>query len=299
MEHFDLIVDNLIQEMAKGAISLSDIEKLNAGISQKLGVDSARIIWPDASKGVGHFADFVSNTKRIYIDNQLSEYSSFPELISYWGEGYKSCAIIPIINSGRLICLAEFKSKKENFFSEDMVRMLLNIYYIFCISENIKNAEQKSTRLALYFDAAFRMHVPQLVVKSDGEIVRMNNEASNLMSLNSNILNYLNDISGMDALSKHGAIKAHIKNRSFDIVAERIGEGLYYVFMFESTHSDRLSTILRIMDDNYGGGEIIIGKDFKVKETTASISRLIGYESSLLIGKNILDLISDQVCSFL
>ena len=73
-------------------------------ISDMFGIDkveihSAKKIEGSSSSLLG----YVINTRKPYIDNQLSEYSAFPEMILQRNNGYSSCAAIPIIASGKVI----------------------------------------------------------------------------------------------------------------------------------------------------------------------------------------------------
>ena len=65
--------------------------------------------------------DYVLNTRKPYIDNQLSEFSSFPEFIGYKNRGYKSCAILPVTAGGKVVSVMELLSNSENKFTEDLM----------------------------------------------------------------------------------------------------------------------------------------------------------------------------------
>ena len=58
-------------------------QALAACMSEALGVETVHIR-SDISQGSSGLVDYVLNTKRAFVDNELSEYSQFPEL---WTEG--------------------------------------------------------------------------------------------------------------------------------------------------------------------------------------------------------------------
>ena len=127
--------------------------------------------------------DMVYNTMRYYVDNRLSDYSSFPELINYFRSGFKSCLILPVILDSKPIGTVTLLSKKEYVFED---RQMVWIGYLKELMEYMvafRVEKEKSFAAARYFDAAFDSFVPQAVFNSDGKVLKANRSFLNIFGV--------------------------------------------------------------------------------------------------------------------
>ncbi len=127
--------------------------------------------------------DMVYNTMRYYVDNRLSDYSSFPELINYFRSGFKSCLILPVILDSKPFGTVTMLSKREYVFED---RQMLWITYLKELMEYMvafRAEKEKSFAAARYFDAAFDSFVPQAVFNSEGKVLKANKSFLNIFGI--------------------------------------------------------------------------------------------------------------------
>ena len=97
------------------------------------------------------FQEYLANTKSTYLDNNLSNYSSFPELVNYYMKGYRSSLSVPVVVDGKVVFIVYLLSKNENAFSEEEVRKAEKVCtfsgYIF----SSKAERERSIELAQLF----------------------------------------------------------------------------------------------------------------------------------------------------
>jgi PAS domain S-box-containing protein len=270
-----------------------------ACISETLQVDSVTIMG-DITPGANGLLDYVLNTKKPYIDNELSEYSSFPELTVYMNRGRKSCAIIPVMLSGRVVSVIEMLSNQENKFTEELMKTAIHLSYIAALSTSFRKEESKSGRLASYFNSAFDSPVPQILVSGEGSIVRFNAAAAAEFRSP--------DLKGFKIEELIGATVKETRERSksgreflsrkgdknYAIHASDTGGNLVYLSVRDVTDKEVLSWATSLMSPSYGAGVIILDPDLTVSYATQSMKRIIGYDSSLTISKNIIELLAER-----
>ncbi|MEM3876539.1 MAG: hypothetical protein QXP24_02305, partial [Candidatus Micrarchaeaceae archaeon] len=177
-----LTVSKVVSEMLEIANSSLPssalLSKFVETIKGTFGIDDVKALSLSGSTG-GQLDEYVSNTKKPYIDNQLSEFSAFPELIQYRNSGYLSCAVIPVSANGKVILTFKALSKEENKFNEELVGMLILVSSIFSFSFAYKEESGKNLRLAEYFDASFfASPIPQFIISKDNRVVRENKESA-------------------------------------------------------------------------------------------------------------------------
>ena len=268
-------------------------------ISEALGVESVSIRG-EVSQGVSSLLDYVLNTRRPYVDNELSEYSSFPELTVYLSRGQKSCALIPIMLSGRVVSVIEMMSRQENRFTEELMGDATTLSYLIGLSISYRKEESKSARLASYFNAAFDSPIPQMLVSNDDVIIRFNQAAasefgspdlrsSRLESLTGLSIRAIKDKSkvGRGLLLRKGA-------RNYAIHAAETGANLNYVSVRNVTDGETLSWATDLMGQSFGAGFLLLDNDLKISYATQSIRKIIGYDSTLTISRNLVELIAER-----
>lgn len=295
-------LENAISRIISVASTVSEAEQeqaLAGCISEALGVESVSIRG-ETVQGANSLIDYVINTRKPYVDNELSEYSSFPELSVYLSRGQKSCAVIPVMLSGRVVSVIEMLSKRVNVFTEELMRDATHLSYLVALLTSFKREESKSIRLASYFTAAFDSPVPQILASGDGSVVRFNSAAASEFGSP--------DLRSLKIEGLVGATLQEIKERSkggrqflsrkgdktYSVHTAATGGDLSYVVARDVTGDETLSWATSLMGQSYGAGVLLLDPDLKVSYATQSIKRIIGYDSSLTISRDIVELVSDR-----
>ena len=201
---------------------------------------------------------YVSNTKKIYIDNQLSEYSSFPELIDYKNRGFRSYAIVPIVVSGKVVSMVEMLSSTENKFSNELISSASFGAYMMGLTLLYKAENDRNIKLAGYFASAFNTTDYQLLVSQDGKIVKANDNAIKQIVSSKNSAQKIEDAIGLDfnklfAIAKKGTtttitLEKDRQTRSYKVLATAINDKLLHVSLQDVTEITRLGLLLESMD---------------------------------------------------
>jgi PAS domain S-box-containing protein len=242
---------------------------------------------------------YIFNTRKTYIDNQLSEYSSFPQLISYKSRGYKSCAVVPIIVSGKVVSIVEMLSISENKFSNDLITSASMGAYITGLMLLYKTESDRSLRLAGYFNSAFNSADAQLLVSQDGKIIKANESSRKDIYNPKNVNQKIEQLIGLNfeqlfAMAKRGPANVTLMKdgeaKSYRASVSIVNEKLIHISLQDLTELRRLSVILESMDAQSYIGAFYLTKDLTVKSASESIKRSIGYDKSLVTGKNLIDL---------
>jgi PAS domain S-box-containing protein len=273
---------------------------LSKAISEMFGAEKVELIESTKyGESRSKLIDYLSNTKRPYVDNQLSEYSSFPELIEYWQSGYKSCSIVPVVAAGKFVAILSMRSKTEGFFREQMMSGVSDVAYIIGLAVTLRSEEAKSKRLAEYFNSAFSLPLPQMIVEGNGRIVRMNPECKRLGGYSEGHFLDLKGLAGVEIESVSNSRKPVIisigaKDRFYRIDSVSIGNGLFYLSIMDVTSDYMLDRLKSVMDERFGAGLMFLDNGFVITKASESMKLLTGYESSLLEGKVLLDIIPDR-----
>jgi PAS domain S-box-containing protein len=281
-------------------VSEADQEQALSGcVSEALGVESVKIR-SEVAQGVNSLLDYVLNTKRPYVDNELSEYSSFPELTGYWSKGQKSCAVIPVMLSGRVVSIIEMLSRKENLFTAQLIKDATHLSYVIALSISARREESKSTRLASYFNAAFDSPVPQMLIAGDGAVIRFNPAAASQFGspdLRGFKVEELVGVTVKEIKEKTKSRREFISRRgdkNYSIHASDTGGNLSYIVARDVTDKEILSWATSLMGQSYGAGIVLLDPELKVTYATQSMKRIIGYDSSLTISRNIVELVAER-----
>ncbi len=268
-------------------------------VSEALGVESVSIRG-DISRGASNLLDYVLNTKRPYVDNELSEYSSFPELTLYMSRGQKSCAFIPIMLSGRVVSVIEMMSKRENLFTEELIHDATSLSYLIGLSLSYRKEESKSVRLASYFNAAFDSPVPQMLVANDGAIIRFNQAAASEFGFSDLRPFKLENLIGLTIQETKGKSEKGREflfrkgDKNYSIHATETGVNLNYLSVRNVTEGETLSWAMGLMDQSYGAGVMMLDGQFKIYYATPSIGKIIGYDSTLTLSRSLIELIAER-----
>jgi len=304
------LTGRLILELIKASNSSASDDDAARGFSAVLaelfGLQRATIsplYRDDRERRTSALQDYVINTKKPFVDNQLSEYSSFPELITFKNSGYRSCAILPIYNSGKATALIELLSGEQGRFTDEMVQSIEMASAIMGIALLYKYEGAKNLRIANYFNSAFSSPVPQLIASTDGALVKANKEALRVLPISNLETASLAKLFGLSremvsALAKGSMVKASSAGaeeaRMFALSASMISERLMHVSAQDITELEEMALILGSMGKDSKAGVLYIDKSLNMSWATDNIENLIGYKGSIMIGKSFIDLVAER-----
>ncbi|MGC8651822.1 MAG: ATP-binding protein [Candidatus Micrarchaeia archaeon] len=272
-------------------------------IGSTLGIDAVNIVSMLSSDGATRSAEqntlhgYVINTGKYYVDNQLSEYSSFPELISYKNQGFASCAVLPINLHGKASLVIELLSKAENKFNDEIISSVALASTAIGIELAYRSEKTKNTRVANYFSGAFDNIPMQLLVVSDNTIIKSNKFAIGEFRLQ--LPKKVNELLGMDfdALSKLAGRTATVsiqlegKKRVYYVSTSKISDKLVHVALSNATSIERFSALSDMISNDPLSALIYTDEQFSILEASQSIEKLTGYPTGYVLGKSIEDLV--------
>jgi PAS domain S-box-containing protein len=304
----NFLISKMLQEIivaANRALVEEDAERQFAYmISEFFGIDKVMISSINKSEGMqNELYGYVSNTKKTYVDNQLSEYSSFPELINYKNRGFKSCALVPIVVSGKVVSIVEMLSSLENKFSDELISSASFSAYLTGLTLLYKSESDRNVKLASYFDTAFNGPDSQFLVAQDGRIIKANATARIDMFTAKNSNAKIESIIGMNftqLVAQAGKSPTTLQLgmgsgvKIYKLSSKAISEKLVHISLQDITELSRVSLILESMDSESYVAALYLDSKYDVKSSTESIKRAIGYDKSLLMGKNLIDLSTDR-----
>lgn len=183
----NILIGRLISDLLEVSNKSTTDESLRKGfesvISGLLGIDTAEIVQmynrqpPDSQVFV-----YVSNTRKPYIDNEISSFSEFPEIIEMGSKGYKSGIIFPVMVNGNIVASMNLFSKSPNRFTKELVDTLTYASIFIGLSITNRTDFELKKQLALYFDSSFNSSVPQMLVSSNGRIIKSNAALNRLLN---------------------------------------------------------------------------------------------------------------------
>jgi signal transduction histidine kinase len=242
----------------------------------------------------GALEGYLFNTRKPYIDNQLSEFSSFPELIDFRNNGYHSCAIMPIIVNGRLIAVLRLLSTAENRFTEDLIGSISFSAYLVGFALMYKHESNRNLSIANYFNGAFNSAVPQMIVSSDGSVLKVNGAAIRALELpaHSTVREIGLDFGQLSALTGKSA-KVQRRARVYSVSSSRISDKLLHVSMQDVTDLEMLGAATAAMRGSSQIGALILDRDLNIITSTNAFSGITGYNNDMLQGKSFISLLQD------
>ena len=296
----DMVVSKLLLDLipiTNSAVSEEELTRhFTKTISDYFGIDKVGMsnIYSGDYKGSA-LLDYVLNTRKACIDNQLSEFSSFPEFIGYKNRGYKSCAIMPVMAGGRVVSVMELLSNSENKFTDDLMSTISFGASFMGFALMYKYESSKSARLASYFDGAFSSVMPQLLVSSTGSIVKANKSAINEFGYdvqNSEIGKLLNlDIKQLSSGSARVEVNLNNAMRVYALASRPVNERLMHVSVQNVTELEKFRKILELVGESAYVGIMYLDNSLTVTDVTDGIEKVMGYQSDLVAGKVITDMV--------
>ena len=277
--------------------------RFSSMLAEFFGIEKVSVLQFESGNNVqSSLYDYVSNTKKIYIDNQLSEYSSFPELIGYRSRGFRSCAVLPIVIGGKAVSIIEMLSHTENKFSNDLIGSASLGAYVIGLTMLYKLENERSMKLAGYFNGAFNAPYCQLLVAQDGSIVKANDKARRdiiPVGGNKNVEELIGvNFERLASIAKGGSLIMQTKlvgrDTSYRISTNMVNERLVHVSLLETTKDEQLYVLLHSMDTDSSIGVLYLDNNLTINEATDSIKRSTGYDKNLIIGRNLIELVIEK-----
>lgn len=271
-------------------------------ISEFFGIDKV-VITTSTGEQQNELYGYVRNTKKTYVDNQLSEYSSFPELINYKNKGFKSCALVPIVVNGKVVSIVEMLSGVENKFNNELINSASLSAYLAGFTLLYRSLSDMNLKLASYFNSAFNSTDLQLLVSHDGKIVKANEKAQIDIITAKNPNESINGLIGLSfsellALSRKVPTTISLnrdgKTKLYKVHVSTVSDKLIHVALEDTTELKRLALLLDSMDSESYIAALYLDKEFTIKTATESIKKAIGYDKNLIIGKNLIELVLER-----
>jgi PAS domain S-box-containing protein len=245
--------------------------------------------------------EYVINTGKVYIDNRLSSYSAFPELINLYNSGYKSVAIFPITADNKPVGILKMLSKSEERFSQDILDALSLGVYIFSHQIISRSERERARSLAKYFDASFEAIVPQALVETSGKIVKANKSMLNLFSKSSlefvgrSISEFFN-IDGNMLASLGRGITAEVNapnGRVFFVSVNMINNRLMHVTFLDITEKKELAERLNVISNSSLEFIFELDKDTKVVWLSENAEKVLP-QAGLMLGQKLINLVNEK-----
>lgn len=305
--------DPTLQRLISG---LFDMERSNLSVDemlQRFGAKMQEMFWIDrvdtkliASKDtpLAPSEESVANTLKPYVDNRLSSYSSFGDLINYYNSGFRSCAVIPLIEVGRAFAITIMLSKNEEKFGSELQGMLAVATGLFGYQLFGRLEREKSINLARYFDAAFNSIIPQFLLDKNGSVVRANKVMLNILNrsvkevVGKNVRELFEiDASMMNSIRLGTAIEVKMVGadyKKYRIAGSIVNDNLMHILFYDITDLKQLEEQAKAL--KYGSYEALLMLDNETKIIWASdnVDRILKYNRGLLLGRKFLDILPNK-----
>jgi signal transduction histidine kinase len=296
----DASIKRLLAELipiVSSAVSDEEISKhFTSVIASTFGIEHVSMDdMHDESAPPSALGGYLFNTRKPYIDNQLSEFSSFPELINYRNNGYRSCALMPVIVNGRLIAVLSLLSTSENRFTEELIGSISFGAYLVGFALMYKHESNRNLSIANYFNGAFNAVVPQMIVSSDGSVVKANSTAIRALELPAHATAHEIglDFGQLAALVGKSAKVQH-KGRVYNVGTSKISDKLLHVSMQDITELEMLGAAMAAMQGSTQIGAVLLDHDLNIVAVTDAFSSITGYNKDMLQGKSFTGLLPES-----
>jgi PAS domain S-box-containing protein len=297
--------DKLISEIFNIGRETNGAGELFQRFSEKLrsllGLDY--VIISDAYNENSRFSgleEFVKNTNKPYIDNRLSDYSAFPELIKHYTLGFRSCMLLPVAVEGKPVFVSTLLSKQEDKFGASLASTIGLALDMLAYQAVAKIEKERSVSLARYFDAAFNTQAPQLLVDKNGTIAKVNKSAMGIFAktqkdmVGRNVSEFFS-IDGNMLYSLRNGSTAEIRDmknqgKVYEIGCGKISDRLTHAILYDITETKELEERLKVSGMGTSDAFLILGKDTAVMWASASASKILKTDNDYLLGKKLVDL---------
>ncbi len=244
----------------------------------------------------------VINSGRPYVDNRLSDYSAFPELISFHKSGFRSCVIVPIKADGRGLGILTLVSRTEEAFDQPVMESVSVLADVIGNEAYLKIEKEKSLSVARYFDAAFNSILPQVLVDNSGSIVRANKGMLNLIDrpatevIGKNIREFFlipdEDLAKIVRGMPVGAKSTLYPERTFEITSSKVSEKMLHILLQDETEALELDEKSRLFDH---GDEVytLMDGNLKILWASRNSKTVLRTDPDALTGIRLTDMVGD------
>ena len=304
----DILVNKIIAEilpLAGGTMSEEELGRRFAdSISSIFGVEKVSVS-RISEHGVNEkpIEGYLVNTKRPYVDNELSQYSAFPELIRYMNMGYKSYSAVPVLAGGEVTMYIEMLSKNDGRFTQEMLAGISISALIVGNTLAYKNERSRSMRLAGYFDAAFNSSIPQLLVTVDGSIIKANKSATDVFKLDlSSKQNFKNVFGIADAALKDiiagKAIQTEIadsqgRSHSYILRPGKVGDSILHIEISDETNLHIIESFNSAVSSSPDVCTVMLGPSFVVTGVSQNFDRMFRCGRDTIINNSFFDFVGE------
>ncbi len=298
-------IDRLIAEILAAGASAGGAEDVLEGSCRKmkelLPVDDARIRSTYQSKaGISALEEFVINTGKPYVDNRLSDYSAFQELVKYFNAGFKSCALIPVFFEGKNVFVLTLLSRVEDGFGDALMEKAGLVSNIVGYRAVAAVERKRSLDLANYFDAAFNSGAAQFLVDRSGAIVKANKCALGTLGKTQREVSdrKIEEIFGIDANTIEGLAKGHsaeIKDgrgegKTYRATASRVNDKLTLLSAYDVTDLKMLGEEARLLEYSPGDVFMLLDGDTKIVWVSDNVNRILKVRKEAVLGSRLSDI---------
>ncbi len=281
------------------------VERFSDEVTMLFGIDKADVKMLGQKKdNTLKVEELVATMNKPYVDNKLSDYSEFPDLIVFFRNGYKSCSITPINVGGRVICVLTALSKKENKFNDDVQNALAISTMLFGYQISSAMNREKNTNLAKYFDASFDSQAPQCLIDKEGTIVKVNKALFIALAMNNKDLlgRKIGDIFIIDQTTQKSldiglfADVPFISNprKTFKISQQIINGNLSHLLLYDNTYTKQLEERMKALDYSKFETLLMLSKDTTIVWASGNSGIVLKTEKENLIGLRLVDIIVDN-----
>ncbi len=294
-----------IFDLEKKKISTEDfVTKFGEELKLIFGLDEVVTKLVDKGATLKSAEEFAMSTAKPYIDNRLSEYSDFDELVNYHNVGYKSCAILPISIEGKKFATITLLSKNEDRFDSNVTNAISISTVILGYQLLSRMEYEKSLSLAKYFDAAFNNLIPQILIDGKGTVIKANKSMLNLFSSSTKELagRNVNELFNIDmnmllSLSKGLAAEAKIvgvEDRRFRVTSNKVNENILHASFYETSDLKHLEERAKLLKYSNSEGFIMMDRESKIIWASDNIEKILRCQKEALLDRKLLDIVAEK-----
>ncbi len=298
-------VEQLISEIftiaKESSGSAEMLSRFSAKVKEAVGIDYIMISDAYQEKGeLSGLEEFAINTGKPYVDNRLSGYSAFPELIKHYNLGFRSCMLLPVSVEGKPVIVATFLSRQEDRFDTSLSSKLTLSTEILAYLSVAKTERERSISLARYFDAAFNTYAPQMLIDKSGAIVKANKSSAGLFgktqkemigrnvseffSVDANMLYSLRDGSAAEVRENGDGGKI------YKATCGKINDRLTHLLLYDVTELKELEEKVRLSERSTSEAFMLLAKDTTVLWSSQNVGKILKMDRDELVGRRLLDL---------
>jgi len=303
----EVLAAELLEEINRSSGADDLLANISSYLESKFKLDKA--LFYDlyrSDKEASQYNEFVINTLKPYVDNKLSGYSAFPELVGYYTSGYRSCMTVPVIVATKPALLLTLLSRQEDQFSEQSKQLFSLVAQLVGYAFVAKLERERSISLAKYFDAAFNTPTPQLLLDKKGTIIRANKELFAKFGLSQkeiygkSITSLFDiDANAIASIARGIPVEAYSLDRNslFHILGSEISDNLIHAAAYDVTQLRDLEEVTKIAEEATREAFLVLDNDTKVLWASKNIERIIKVSKQELLGRRLSEFLDADLTS--